>query len=670
VKIKTLTEHQLFKRGMAAVIPALCGLALWLTPFGERWENASYDYLFRFGARAVSNQIVLIEMDTAACAELHQTRGKWDRLLHARLLDHLHQEGCPLVVFDVWFSERGEAEGDAAFREALRHHEKVVLLAKSADPQHPRMVANQVFPPHPFFRDVATNWGIGAAELERDGVVRRVWDHPEPEKIPSLPWTAARLAGAQLDAPTVAAREDRWLRYYGPTGAWGRISYHFATNQPPGFYRDKIVFIGNRPETLVPSKNPVDAFPTPYTGWTGQSHSGMEIMATTFLNLLNRDWLRRLARWKEALILLMLGGVVGAGLSLLHRPAALALGLSLAVVLAVVGVCLSYFTNWWFPWLVVVGGQIPVAVTWVYFAGARLAGRVLLTETVIMPEQPQAKRIPDTPGYDLIEPAFGEGAYGRVWMARNAIGELQALKVMFRSKFNDDVPYDREFNGLRHYKPISSQHPGLLRIDFVSAKQQEGYFYYVMQLGDALSPGWELDFSAYRPRDLASACWQAEKKRLPVPECVRIGIALADALAFLHKQDLIHRDIKPSNVIFVKGEPKLADLGLVTGIRRTGRDVSLVGTPDYMSPEGPGEPQADIYALGMVLYTISTGGNPSPSLDLSPSLVESVPGFLLLNKLLQRACAGRPENRYATAVDLRDALKEVDCQLRKESTTR
>ena len=78
---------------------------LWATPLGEPWLNASYDYLFRFGAHAVTNRVTLILMDNEAFDQFHQTRGQpWDRGLHARLLNRLADDGCALVVFDSFFS--------------------------------------------------------------------------------------------------------------------------------------------------------------------------------------------------------------------------------------------------------------------------------------------------------------------------------------------------------------------------------------------------------------------------------------------------------------------------------------------------------------------------------------------------------------------------------------
>ena len=83
-----------------------------------------------------------------------------------------------------------------------------------------------------------------------------------------------------------------------------------------------------------------------------------------------------------------------------------------------------------------------------------------------------------------------------------------------------------------------------------------------------------------------------------------MGAAIASALGFLHRQNLIHRDLKPSNIIFVNGFPKLADVGLVTGMSD---EREYVGTEGFIAPEGPGTAQADIYALGKVLYEMGTG---------------------------------------------------------------
>jgi serine/threonine protein kinase len=148
-----------------------------------------------------------------------------------------------------------------------------------------------------------------------------------------------------------------------------------------------------------------------------------------------------------------------------------------------------------------------------------------------------------------------------------------------------------------------------------------------------------------------------------VKECVRIGLALTDALDFLHQHGLTHRDIKPQNIIFVHGHPKLADMGLTAEIRPLNEERTLIGTPGYMPPppERPGTPQADIYALGMVLYVLSTGRSATFFPEIATSLV--APGnpadFFPLNDIILKACQPDPTQRYASAAEMRRALLEI-----------
>jgi CHASE2 domain-containing sensor protein len=650
VKFKAVINHLYLKPALGAALTVTIGLVCLVTPMGEPLVNRSYDWLFRFGTRAVTNQVVLVEMSDGAHAALHPAGEKqWGRMVHARFLDYLRVDGCPLVVFDVLFEGNRQPDTDQALADAIRRHGRVVLLASQEDTAHPRMAGNQVLPAERMFRDASTNWGVGRAAWEADGVVRRFFFPPDPEMTLTLPWVAARLVGARLDSPTAAAGEDRWLRYYGPQGGWTRLGYQYATNQAPGYYRDKIVFIGNRPVTPV-AGDEEDEFRTPYSAWTGQSAGGMEIMATTFLNLMNRDWLRRVPWWQEALVLTLLGTVLGAGLAACRWQIALTLGLGAAFTAGMTGVCMGHFTNWWYPWLVVAGAQTPCALAWAIVCRWERSGVSV---------------------YSVFPKPFGMGAYGEVFLARHKVtGEWCALKKIHRAKFNTPEAYEREFRGLTQYLPISGSHPGLLQIRHLERDEHEGYFYYVMELGDACSAGWEKDPALYKPRDLAYVRSQAEKNRLPVKDCAAIGLVLAESLEFLHHQKLIHRDIKPSNIIFVKGQPKFADVGLLAPIPQ--RDEGTwIGTHGYMPPlpEQPGTVLADIYALGMVLYVIATGGSPTRSLDLSETRVME-PEFMQLNRVICKACHPDLAERYKTARELREALKELQTSWAEEAPTR
>ena len=677
VKGKAIKQLELFKSAPGAVLAVLCGLLLWKMPVGEPWINASYDYLFPFGAHTVTNRVTVILMDNEAYDQFHQIRGQpWDRGLHARLLNRLADDGCALVVFDSFFRQlqTNDPVSDQALAEAMRRQQHIVLMAeqKPIEYQTKGQKLSGIQPTLPselFLAAAGTNWGIACFDRGYDSVVRQHWPYPSPGPYPSLPWVAAQLAGTQLSE----VPQERWLRYYGRDGAWTRMSYKTALNQPTNYFRGQTVFVGTEPQTSVSDSDKTDKFNTPYTGWTGESTGGVEILLTSFLNLVNGDWLHRPAGWLEALVLVVSGLLLGGGLCRLRLL--LACGVAGVVVLLVAygAISCSYFTNYWFPWLVIVAGQAPCALAWAGAMSVREAFKKrMVSVSLSFPQKASSVgEIPEAPDYQLFNPPFGEGAYGKVWLARNKVGQWRALKAVYLANFNENNdPYEREFTGIKKYQPFSDKHPGLLQVEFVSEKQ-EGYFYYVMELGDPLEPGWEGEPSTYRPRDLVSERARSHGRRLPVRECVRIGLALTDALQFLHGQGLTHRDIKPQNIIFINGQPKLADLGLITDIRPFDQERTLVGTPGYMPPppERPGTPQADVYALGMVLYVLSTGRGAAYFPEIATTLVEagSDPAdFFPLNNVILKACQPDPKQRYTTAAEMHQALQTARNALKME----
>jgi serine/threonine protein kinase len=236
------------------------------------------------------------------------------------------------------------------------------------------------------------------------------------------------------------------------------------------------------------------------------------------------------------------------------------------------------------------------------------------------------------------------------------LGSFRAVKVMWRGNFENEDDYFREFKGIQNYEPISRQHPGLVNILQVGRNDVAGHYYYVMELGDDQETGDQIDPVRYVARTLSSDL--RRRHRLPVAECVTLGVALAEALHFLHEGRLVHRDLKPANIIYVKNRPKLADIGLVTGVDPHRTRPSIVGTQGYMPPEGPGHAAGDIYSLGVVLYQVSTGLSAS-EFPMFPSSLAGrglAPELTALNQVILKACAESPHRRYRSADDLRRDL--------------
>jgi serine/threonine protein kinase/formylglycine-generating enzyme required for sulfatase activity len=274
---------------------------------------------------------------------------------------------------------------------------------------------------------------------------------------------------------------------------------------------------------------------------------------------------------------------------------------------------------------------------------------------------------PSIPDHDVLR-KIGGGSYGEVWMARGVTGAMRAVKVVWREDFDDERTFEREFEGILKYEPISRNHPGLVNILHVG-RSPDGisFYYYVMELGDDVHAGQEINPIEYEARTL---CPDGKKNvRLETSVCIDVGVHLAEALEHLHQNGLAHRDVKPSNVIFVNGKAKLADIGLVAA-----RDQrTFVGTEGFVPPEGPGSAQADIYSLGKVLYEIATGKD---RLDF-PELPDELPTglerrrWLELNQIICDVCEPRISKRkISTAGELAEALRCLQRGKRRRNPSR
>src|SRR5581483_9844109 len=170
---------------------------------------------------------------------------------------------------------------------------------------------------------------------------------------------------------------------------------------------------------------------------------------------------------------------------------------------------------------------------------------------------------PPVPHHTLLR-RIGSGGYGEVWLARDAMGVFRAVKIVYRTCFDDERPYTRELSGIRKFAPISRSHEGFLDVLHVDLGTESDCFFYVMELGDDCQLGRAVDPDRYTPKTLASEI--SSRGKLPFSECLTLGIALTASLEALHKRGLVHRDIKPANIIFVEGIPKLADIGCVAWV--------------------------------------------------------------------------------------------------------
>lgn len=274
---------------------------------------------------------------------------------------------------------------------------------------------------------------------------------------------------------------------------------------------------------------------------------------------------------------------------------------------------------------------------------------------------PTTKTRPDPliPDHEVLR-RIGGGSYGEVWLARGVTGALRAVKVLWREDFEDERSFEREFEGILKYEPLSRDHPGLVNVLHVGRSVAGAeFYYYVMELGDDIGRGTEINPVDYEARTLRSDILRSSGQGLGVDFCIEVGLSLARALKHLHGAGLAHRDVKPANVIFVNGKAKLADIGLVAvrGQR------TFVGTEGFVPPEGPGSSQADMYSLGKVLYEALTGKD---RLDF-PELPDELPSgqdrkrWLAFNQVICEVCDPHLSRRtISTAGELVSALEQFE----------
>jgi len=261
---------------------------------------------------------------------------------------------------------------------------------------------------------------------------------------------------------------------------------------------------------------------------------------------------------------------------------------------------------------------------------------------------------PAIPHHEVVRP-IGRGSYGEIWLARSLTGAWRAVKIVERRRFDDQRSFDREFEGMASFEPVSREHEGFVDILHVGRSDDGGFFYYVMELADDAVQRAAFDPAVYQPKTLKSELKRVA--RLPADEVITLGLSLTAALAALHRHGLVHRDIKPANIIFVGGVPKVADIGLVSAIGQE----SFVGTEGYVPPEGHGTAQADIFSLGKVLYEIAMGKDrlQFPEVNTRISEMPDKVRLMRLNEVLLRACAHDTDARYASADEMREDLENV-----------
>lgn len=242
---------------------------------------------------------------------------------------------------------------------------------------------------------------------------------------------------------------------------------------------------------------------------------------------------------------------------------------------------------------------------------------------------------------------IGKGGMGEVWLARDlATGERVAVKLlhpMYASEPEHVARFEREVETAQRVRS-----PHVVRV--VGYGRHEGRPYISMEYVDGRSL-----------REIVK-----QEGPLPWSRVRQIALDLCEALAAVHGSGVIHRDVKPSNVLVTSdGTLKLTDFGVARAAdltRMTSADTML-GTVQYMPPEGDGSVRGDLYSLGCLLYELLAGVAPFEG-DSHPAIlmrhIREQPNFDvlppeardLLGWLLEKAPDKRPSSASEVAAVL------------------
>lgn len=258
---------------------------------------------------------------------------------------------------------------------------------------------------------------------------------------------------------------------------------------------------------------------------------------------------------------------------------------------------------------------------------------------------------------------IGRGGMGTVYLARQTepVERQVAVKVI-RGRASPAAL--TRFAAERQTLALMS-HPGIARV-YDGGTTPGGQPFFVMELVDG--------------EPLTMFC---DSRQMSIPGRLNLFIGLCEAVQHAHQKGIVHRDLKPTNILAAEGDqgPRVTVIDFGVAVASSNPDRLIAGTRDYMAPEQAAavpdiDTRADIYALGVILFELLTGGMPagegaSPSealkstIDLAPIAEKRALQPARLSRLLrgdldwivQRSLAPDREQRYQTVAALAKDLR-------------
>lgn len=278
---------------------------------------------------------------------------------------------------------------------------------------------------------------------------------------------------------------------------------------------------------------------------------------------------------------------------------------------------------------------------------------------------------PEKIGRYEIKAELGRGGMATVYHGYDPRFEREvAVKVLPSELLHSDPQFKLRFE--REAKIIAQlEHPSIVPVYDVG--DEGGQPYFVMRYMNGLSLSEKI-----------------KSKTLTIEESAKILSQIAPGLDEAHSKGIVHRDLKPSNILFdSKGTPYISDFGIAKLSQAQASNVTgsgIIGTPAYMAPEqASGETvdgRSDIYAFGIILFEMLTGRQPyeadTPMGVAIKHITDPVPQILVANpnlpsevdEIIKTAMAKNKDDRFATAVDMVNALRAVGAGEKPQFVTR
>jgi adenylate cyclase len=356
------------------------GFLFLTTDVGTGLTSASYDLPYRLldttnTYNTLPHEAVVVYLDDSSHEHLHQDYLKpWNRGYYAKLVKRCTAEGAKAVVFDIVFSDALDTNTDQEFADAMRDNGKVII----ADDWTIKEYGVKGKASGKAFAKILDLFNAGAAaDVGADTLFPDAGENVRKYKplitddaglqLPSEAWAAAVLVDGSFNESNTIKNSFFWLNYYGPEVVMPAVSFYKAIadndpDVPPGFFRNKVVFVGEKLETYRSGERK-DEYSNPFSYRVSEQwYSGVGIHETAYLNIIRGEFLRRVG-WERTWTIAL--GVVFGTILVVCRPlTAVFVALLAAMPIALLDYYLFRWYHEWFAWLVQVAVQIPVGLVW------------------------------------------------------------------------------------------------------------------------------------------------------------------------------------------------------------------------------------------------------------------------------------------------------------------